>query len=137
MIDNELEAANERKRLDALSAQILDSCITVHNIMGPGLLESVYEMCLMKEFEIRGIPAKNQVLIPLHYKGFELSKEFRVDIMIDNSIVMEIKSCENMLPVYEAQIISYLKLTEKKLGFLVNFNVKLLKNGFKRVVNNF
>jgi GxxExxY protein len=136
-MDPELELATERERLDALSAQILDSCISVHKIMGPGLLESVYELCLMKEFELRGIPAKNQVPIPLQYKGFELSKEFRVDILVDDSIVMEIKSCENMLPVYEAQIISYLRLTDKKLGFLVNFNVKLLKNGFKRVVNNF
>ncbi len=120
-----------------LSGIILDCCITVHKEMGPGLLESVYELCLMKEFELRNIYAENQVQIPLMYKGFELSKSFRVDILVEKEIVLEIKSVEEMLPVYKAQIISYLKHSEKKLGFLVNFNVPLLKKGFKRFVNNF
>jgi len=129
----ELEIEAEREKLNKL----LDACICVHKEMGPGLLESVYEQCLMKEFEIRGIPALNQVPIQLRYKGFNIIKDFKIDILVDNSVVMEIKSCESMLPVFEAQIISYLKLADKRLGFLVNFNVKLLKEGFKRVVNNF
>ncbi|MCP4395890.1 MAG: GxxExxY protein [bacterium] len=120
-----------------LSGRILDCCITVHKEMGPGLLESVYEWCLMKEFELREIHAAHQVMIPLRYKGFELEKQFRVDILVEKKVLMEIKSVEKMLPVYEAQIISYLKHSEKKLGFLVNFNVPLLKKGFKRFVNNF
>ncbi len=129
--------ATERERLNYLSSEILDACITVHKEMGPGLLESVYELCLMKEFELRKIPAKNQVLLPLYYKGNTLNKELRIDILVDEQIIMENKSCEKMIPVYQAQIISYLNLTKKKLGFLVNFNVPVLKEGFKRFVNNF
>jgi len=120
-----------------LSGQILDSCISVHKEMGSGLLESVYEICLMKEFEIRKIKARNQVELPLYYKGYELEKDYRIDILIEGAIIIEIKSAEHMIPVYEAQIISYLKLADKILGFLVNFNVPLLKNGFRRFVNNF
>jgi hypothetical protein len=106
----------ERNDLNSLSGVILDYGITVHKIMGAGLLESVYEHCLMKEFEI--------------------SKEFKVDILVENEIILELKSSEIMHPVYEAQIISYLKLVDKRLGFLINFNVPILKNGFKRYVNN-
>jgi GxxExxY protein len=120
-----------------LSKIILDSCITVHKIMGPGLLESIYEICLKKELGLRGVKVESQVLIPLVYKGEELSKEFRLDLLIENEIILEIKSVEVLLPVFDAQIISYLKLTNKKLGFLINFNVPLLKEGFKRFVNKF
>ena len=119
------------------SGIILDACITVHKIMGPGLLESIYEQCLMKEFELRMVKAKNQVPVSLIYKTHELSRELKIDILVENEIILELKSSEIMHPVYEAQIISYLKLTNKKLGFLINFNVPVLKNGFKRYVNNF
>jgi GxxExxY protein len=119
------------------SGIILDACITVHKIMGPGLLESIYEQCLMKEFELRMVKAKNQVPISLIYKTHELSRELKIDILVENEIILELKSSEIMHPVYEAQIISYLKLTNKKLGFLINFNVPVLKDGFKRYVNNF
>jgi GxxExxY protein len=105
--------------------------------MGPGLLESIYEQCLMKEFELRKVKARNQVSIPLSYKSYELSRELKIDILVENEIIIELKSSEIMHTVYEAQIISYLKLTHKKLGFLVNFNVPVLKDGFKRYVNNF
>jgi len=119
------------------SGIILDACITVHKIMGPGLLESIYEQCLMKEFELRMVKAKNQVPISLIYKTHVLSRELKIDILVENEIILELKSSEIMHPVYEAQIISYLKLTNKKLGFLINFNVPVLKDGFKRYVNNF
>ncbi len=125
------------EELNELTGQILDACITVHKEMGPGLLESVYELCLMKELELRGIKAKNQVPIPLFYNGYELSKDFKIDVLVEDEIVVEIKSCEHMLPVFEAQTISYLKLAKKRVGALVNFNEKLLKNGYKRFVNNF
>jgi len=127
----------DNNELNVLSRNILDSCIMVHKIMGPGLLESIYESCLMKELEIRNIKAKNQVVIPLIYKGYELSKELRIDILVEDEIILELKSSEFLHPVFEAQIISYLKLANKKLGFLINFNVPLLKDGFKRYVNNF
>jgi GxxExxY protein len=126
----------DKNELNIAAGLILDCCMSVHRSMGPGLLESIYELCLMKEFEIRKIKAKNQVVIPLVYKGYELSKEFKIDILVEEEIIMELKSSEIMHPVYEAQIISYLRLANKKLGFLVNFNVPLIKDGFKRYVNN-
>ena len=129
--------ADYKERLNRLSGQILDASITVHKEMGPGLLESVYEKCLMEEFRLRNIFAENQVELPLIYKGKELEKEFRIDILVEREIIIEIKSTESMLPVFKAQIISYLKLADKRLGFLINFNVPLLKDGFFRFVNNF
>ena len=126
-----------KEEYERSAKEIVDVCITVHRIMGPGLLESVYELCMMKEFELRGIRARNQVVLPLVYKGFELSKEFKVDILVEEEIVLELKSAESMIPVYEAHIISYLKLADKKLGFLINFNVSLVKDGIKRFVNNY
>ena len=105
--------------------------------MGPGLLESIYEICLEKELSLRGISAKRQVYLPLFYRGEELDKDFRIDLMVENEIVIELKAVDGILPVHEAQIISYLKLADKRLGFLINFNVALLKHGFRRFVNKF
>ncbi len=105
--------------------------------MGPGLLESVYQQCLAKEFSLRGLDFQKEVSIPLVYKGFVLNKDYVIDILVENEIVLELKAVDSILPVHEAQLISYLKLADKKLGFLINFNVPLLKNGFKRFVNNF
>jgi GxxExxY protein len=127
----------KREELNRLSKLILDSCITVHKEMGPGLLESIYVLCLTRELNIRGIRVMNEVSVPLLYKGLELSKDFRIDILVENEIIIEVKAVEVLLPVHEAQIISYLKLANKKLGFLVNFNVPILKDGFKRFVNDF
>ncbi len=126
-----------REELNKLSKQIVDASISVHKEMGPGLLESVYEYCLLKEFELRNIKAKSQVIIPLYYKGELLSKIFKIDILVENEIALELKAVDYILPVHEAQIISYLKLADKRLGFLLNFNVDLMKNGIKRFVNNF
>ncbi len=120
-----------------LSGQILDAAITVHKEMGPGLLESVYELCLLKEMQLRKIYVEHQVAVPLYYKGEDLNKDFRLDLLVAKEIIIELKAVDYILPVHEAQIISYLKLTNKKLGFLINFNVPLLKEGFKRFVNNF
>jgi len=126
-----------RDRYNQLSKEVLDAAITVHKEMGPGLLESVYEFCLMKEFELRGIFAENQVPVQLVYKGYQLNKDYRIDVLIEKEIIIELKAVEVLLPVHEAQIISHLKLTERKLGFLINFNVPLLKQGFRRFVNDF
>ena len=123
--------------LNKLSSVILDAAIAVHKEMGPGLLESIYELCLMKEFELRNIRVANQVPIPLIYKGYEISKDYKMDILVEDEIIIELKSVEVMLPVFDAQIISYLKLANKRLGFLINFNVPLLKQRFKRFVNQF
>jgi GxxExxY protein len=127
----------EREKFEALAKKIVDSCVAVHKEMGPGLLESVYELCLMKELELRGIKARNQVSVPLVYKEFELSKEFKIDILVEDEIILELKSVETIPPVYVAQTISYLKLMDKRLGFLINFNVPLMKQGIQRFVNNY
>jgi|SRR5690606_23251417 len=127
----------EREHYDFLSKEILDSSITVHKEMGPGLLEAVYQHCLVKELRMRNIIVETMVSIPLVYKGYLLNKDYVIDILVENEIIVELKSVEGILPVHEAQIISYLKLADKRLGFLINFNVPLLKNGFKRFVNNF
>ncbi len=123
-------------RLNELSKIIVDACYQVHVTIGPGLLESVYEFALLKEFELRQIKAINQVPVKLFYKGFDTGKSYAIDILVEDEIVLEIKSSEIMHPVYEAQIISYLKLADKRLGFLVNFNSPLIKDGIKRFVNN-
>ncbi len=105
--------------------------------MGPGLLESVYQECLLNEFKLRNINCEQMVVIPLIYKGTELNKSYVIDILVESEIIIELKAHEAILPVHEAQLISYLKLANKRLGFLINFNVPLLKNGFRRFVNNF
>lgn len=125
------------EQLNLISKEILDASFQVHKEMGPGLLESIYELCLMKELQLRGLNVQNQVSIPLIYKGFEISKDFRIDILVENEIITELKAVEVLLPVHKPQIISYLKLSNKKLGFLINFNTDLIKNGFNRYVNNF
>jgi len=126
-----------RIELNKLSKDILSAAFSVHREMGPGLLEAVYEYCLLKELTSRGIYSQNQVFLPLHYKGEKLEKDFRIDLLVSNHIIIEVKAVDVVLPVHEAQIISYLKLANLKLGFLINFNVSLLKEGFRRYVNNF
>lgn len=123
--------------LNKIGAIILDSCITVHRELGPGLLESAYELALMRELELRGIKARNQVPVILEYKGVALGKAYSMDLLVEDAIIVEIKSVEAMHPVYTSQIITYLKLKGLTLGYLVNFNVPLLKDGFKRIVHNF
>jgi GxxExxY protein len=122
-----------KEQYNNLSRHILDAAIAVHSEMGPGLLESVYELCLVKELKLRNIIVDYQVIVPLFYKGEELDKVFRIDILVEKEIIIELKAVDIILPVHEAQIISYLKLTGKKLGFLINFNVPLLKDGFKKI----
>ena len=126
-----------KEAYNKLSKQILDASLTVHKEMGPGLLESVYESCLFQELSLRNIEVKSQVFLPLHYKGVELNKDFRIDMLVENEIIIELKAVDTILPVHEAQIISYLKLADKKLGFLINFNVPLIKNGFRRFINGY
>lgn len=126
-----------QERLNELSKGIFEASLSVHKEMGPGLLESVYQECLLREFKLRNISAQQMVMIPLVYKGVELNKTYVIDILVEDEIIIEMKAHEGILPVHEAQLISYLKLADKRLGFLINFNVPLLKNGFRRFVNNF
>ncbi len=126
-----------REKYNELAAQIVDACFHVHKELGPGLLESAYEYSLLKEFELRNIIACNRVQVKLFYKGHDTGKYYVIDILVEGEIVIEIKCCDTIPPVYTAQIISYLKLSQKKLGFLVNFHVPLIKDGIKRFVNDF
>ncbi len=126
-----------REVYNELATQIVDACFHVHKELGPGLLESAYEYALLKEFELRNIIAQNQVQVKLFYKGHDTGKYYVIDILVENEIVVEIKCADVLHPVYAAQIISYLKLSQKKLGFLVNFHVPLIKEGIKRFVNEF
>ena len=119
-----------------ISGLILDASIAVHKELGPGLLESVYELCLTKELVNRKLKVSTQVMLPLIYKGEPISKDFKIDMLVEESIIIEIKTVDIILPVHEAQIISYLKLADKRLGLLINFNVSVLIKGFRRFANN-
>ena len=125
------------QELDRLSRIILDSSIAVHKEVGPGLLESIYHLCLIRELQNKGVMFASTVKFPLLYKGISLDKDFVVDIVVEDEIIVELKAVEVILPVHTAQIISYLKLTTKRLGFLINFNSPKLIEGFRRYVNNF
>jgi GxxExxY protein len=127
----------QKEQYEALAKEIFLASLEVHKIMGPGLLESVYEMCLIRELQLRNIFTESQVAIPLQFKGFALSKEYKIDILVEQKLIIELKSVEALLPVHEAQLISYLKLADKRMGFLINFNVPIIKSGFKRFVNNY
>jgi GxxExxY protein len=124
-------------KYEELAKEIFFASLEVHKIMGPGLLESVYEMCLLRELQLRNVSVESQVGIPLHFKGFDLSKEYKIDILVEKEIIIELKSVDIILPVHQAQIISYLKLADKRMVFLINFNFPIIKNGFKRFVNNY
>jgi GxxExxY protein len=118
-----------------ISGYLLDLFIKIHSQLGPGLFESVYEEVICFELIQAEIPFKKQKEIPVIYNGFKLDLGFRADIIVDDKVIIEIKSVEQLAPVHHKQLLTYLRLTDIKLGILVNFNVDLLKNGFHRIVN--
>jgi len=120
---------------DAISRQIVDSAIKVHTALGCGLLESVYETCLAHELTARGLGVRKQVVMPIQYEGVTLDAGYRLDLLICEKVVVEIKAVERMLPLYAAQLLTYLKLGEYKLGLLLNFNTVHLRDGIRRVAN--
>jgi len=120
--------------VEKVGKAVLDSAFKVHTALGPGLLESVYETTLTYEIRKSGLAVANQLPVPILYDGQKLEAGFRLDLLVENCVIVELKSVENMNPVYEAQIMTYLRLSEKRLGFLINFNVKRLKDGIKRFV---
>ncbi len=121
-------------REDELSKTIIGAAIEVHRHLGPGLLESAYEEALAREISIQGIPFKRQVSLPLMYKGVRLDCGYRLDLLVDDCVIVELKSIDSFAPIHEAQALTYLKLANCKLCLLINFNVPLLKDGVKRVV---
>ncbi len=121
------------KELDRVARAVVDAAYRVHSALGPGLLESVYEVCLAHEIRQRGLSVDRQVSLPVKYDGIEVDAGLRLDLLVESSIVVEVKAVEELLPVHSAQVLTYLKLTGCRLGFLVNFNVPLIKNGIKRI----
>jgi GxxExxY protein len=120
--------------LERIATEVVDSAFKVHSTLGPGLLESVYETCLTHELRKRGLKVQNQVTLPIIYDGVRLEAGLRIDLLVENQLVVEIKAVEAMAPVFEAQLLTYLKLTRNRLGLLVNFNVPRIKEGIKRVI---
>ncbi len=120
-----------------LSGQVIGAAIEVHRVLGPGLLESAYELALERELRLFGHDVRRQIPVPLEYKGASLGDGFRIDILVSESLLVEIKAVEQLMPLHEAQLLTYLRLTGKRHGLLINFNVPALKNGVKRVVNGF
>ena len=119
-----------------IATAILDQAFKIHSELGPGLLESVYEKCLQYELIEAGYEAISQVPVPMNYKSIKFEAGFRIDLLVNEKVLVEIKSVENLAPVHFAQTLTYLKMKNLKLGLLINFNVKYLKDGIHRVVNN-
>ena len=118
-----------------LTEQIIGAAIEVHRALGPGLLETVYEACLARELTERGVSFERQKQIPIHYKGELLEIDFRLDLFVGGLVVVELKSVEKVLPIHEAQLLTYLRLTRAQVGLLINFNVEILKEGIRRRVS--
>ncbi len=120
--------------LDDLSRAVVDSAFKVHQTLGPGLLESVYEACLCVELTKRGISYETQAPVPLVYEGVDIEAGLRLDLLVEKSIVLELKSVDKLLPIHHSQLLTYLKLTNLRLGLLINFNVGMFKEGVKRLI---
>ena len=126
-----------RERLNQITDAIIGSAIAVHRVLGPGLLESTYEACLVYELNKRGLSVEQQKALPLVYESVRLDCGYRIDLLVEGCVIVEIKAVESLLPIHEAQILSYLKLSDCKVGLLINFNVDALKNGIRRIVHGF
>lgn len=120
---------------ESLTSEIIGAAIEVHRNLGPGLLESSYEICLARELELRGISFEFEKPLPLEYKGVRLDCGYRLDLLVSDAVIVEVKSVTALAPIHEAQLITYLKLTGVKVGLLMNFNVVVLKDGLRRLVH--
>lgn len=123
--------------MEDIARKIVDASFHVHKELGPGLLESAYQFCLVEELYSRDLQIKKEVPLPLVYKGKKLDCGYRIDILVENKILIELKSVEQLMNIHLAQTITYLRLSGLQLGFLINFNVPLIKDGIRRVVNNY
>lgn len=119
--------------INELSRSIFDAAVHVHSILGPGLLEKTYEECLFFTLKKRGIPVQKQLELPLIFEEMTVPNAFRIDMVVADQIILELKSCESILPIHTAQVYTYLKLTGKPLAMILNFNTKLMKDGIKRI----
>jgi len=121
------------EKVDRVARLVVDAAFAVHSKLGPGLLESVYEVCLAHELEKRGLVVERQVVLPVYYDGIRLDAGLRLDLLIESCLIVELKAVETLLPVHKAQVLTYLKLTGHRLGLLINFNVPLIRDGIKRI----
>ena len=121
---------------EIIASEIVDAAIKVHKALGPGLLESAYQQCLIYELKKRGLKVDSEVAMPVTYDGMKINAGYRMDIVVNGSIVIENKTVEKILPIHQAQLLTYLKLSGMNLGFLLNWNVTIMKDGIKRIVNN-
>jgi len=128
----EYEKTSERE--EVIATKIVDAAYNVHKVLGPGLLEKVYEVCFCHELRKRELSYQRQVDIPIEYDGLKFDEGLRLDVLVEELIICEIKAVDKMNPVWQAQLLSYLKLTGKRIGFLINFNVPIVKNGIKRII---
>ena len=121
--------------INKLSSKIIGAAIEVHKTLGPGLLESAYEQCLCHELNLLGLSFERQKSLPVEYKGKRLDCGYRLDVVVENAIILELKSCERIEPIHKAQLLTYLKLSGLHLGLILNFNVPLMRDGIVRIVN--
>ena len=119
-----------------ISGQIVAAAVEVHKYLGPGLLESAYELALCRELSLRGLKWRRQVELPVEYKGVKIDCAYRMDLLVEDTVVVEIKAVEDILPIHQAQLLTYLRLSGKKLGLILNFHVALMKDGIVRMVND-
>ncbi len=122
--------------IEDVAAAIVDNAIKVHRTLGPGLLESVYQACLEYELERAGLEVRCEVPLPIRYGEVRIEAGYRLDMLVDDRVIIENKTVDRLLPIHAAQLLTYLKLSDRRLGFLLNWNVELMKNGIKRFVNN-
>jgi GxxExxY protein len=127
----------EKGQLDQITRQIIGAAIEVHKAVGPGLLESAYQACLAYEVLQRGLKAEEQVPLPVLYKDVRLDCGYRMDLLVEDSVIVEIKAVERLCPIHDAQLLSYLRIAHKQVGLLINFYIRVLKDGVKRIVNEF
>ena len=127
----------ETQSFKELTERVIGACIEIHRALGPGLLEAAYEECLCYELSQTGLKFERQKSLPVHYKDVKLDCGYRLDLVVEEKIIIELKAVESLLPIHEAQLLTYLKLSGLTLGLLINFNVAMLKQGIKRIVNNF
>jgi GxxExxY protein len=122
------------EELERIATEVVDSIFKIHKKFGPGLLESVYEVCLSHELKSRGLNVRKQVWIPIVYEGVRLDAGLRIDLLVEESIIIEVKAVEALHPIHKAQVLTYLKMTNLRLAFLVNFNVEVISDGIRRVI---
>jgi GxxExxY protein len=121
--------------LNEITDKVIGCAIRVHEALGPGLLESTYEICLAHELHKAGLSVQCQIKLPVTYDSIKLDAGYRIDMLVEDTVILEIKAVDRLLPIHEAQLLSYLKLSDKKLGLILNFNVRLMKDGIRRLAN--